>query len=141
MWCCVKLRDSVTLQSTMLSIRNKPAASNEGEWTNVRRTGFFGVRHQYAKSCSIRTLNTIFFINSENFASTGGQSIDTTNTATQNNGLVSLWGSCALESFLSYCTFKSVYIILGTNIGYTSTWKLSAQMTIGSANNDNRERK
>ena len=115
--------------------------SHEGKWTNVRGTGFFGFRHKYRKKhCSIWTFDTTFFTNSENFASTGGQSIDTTYTTMQNNGLASLLGSCDLEGFLSYCTFKDVYIILGANIGYNSIWKLSEQMTIESANDD-RERK
>ena len=38
------------------------------------------------------------------------------------------------------CTFKDSCITLGANIGYNSIWKLSAQMTIGSTNDD-RERK
>ena len=113
---------------------------HERKWTNVRGTGLFGFTHKYRKNCSIWTFDTIFFINSENVASTGGQSINTTYTTTQNNGLASLRGSCDLEGFLSYCTIKDVYIILGANIGYISVWKLSAQMTIESANSD-RERR
>ena len=107
---------------------------------NVRGTGFSGFRHKYRKNCSIWTFDTIFFIDSENFASTGGQSISTTYMTTRNNGLASLQGSCDLEGFLLYCTIKDIYIILGANIGYISIWKLSAQMTIESANSD-RERK
>ena len=41
----------------------------------------------------------------------------------------------------AFCrTFKDVYVILGANIGYNSIWKLFAQMTIGSVNDD-KERK
>ena len=98
---------------------------SRGKMEECSKNRLFSFRHKYAKICSIWTFNTIYFINSENFASTGGQSI-AANTTTQNNGLASLLGSCDLESFLSYCAFKDVYIMLGANIGYNSIWKLSA---------------
>ena len=76
---------------------------------------FFDMNTQ--KNCSIWTYDTIFFINSENVASTGGKSTDTINTTTQNNGLASLFGIMRLGKF-----------------SVNSIWKLSAQMAIMSAN-------
>ena len=66
-------------------------------------------------------------------SSRGWWSIDTTNTATQIMAWL-LFGDCV--TWKGFCrTFKDVYVILGANFGYNSIWKLSAQMTIGIAEN------
>ena len=80
----------------------------------------------------------IFYFYFENFASTGGQSIDTTTRPPKIMAWLLFGGRVTWR--VDCRTFKDVYIILGANIGYNSIWKIFAQMTIESAGYD-RERK
>ena len=114
------------------------AVSHEGKWTNVRGAGFFGFRHEYRKNTVrfehlMRYFSLILKISHQQG---GNQSTQPTRPTKIMAWLLFGGGLCDLEGFLSYCTFKDVYIILGANIGYNSIWKLSAQITIESANDD-----